>query len=83
LGSESVFGQSVRAPTNRNNTYPAPGEQANIASGGLLSGSCANINNASQVPVQFGNVACRLQPQFPWGPGIGTSYYPRVRAAKP
>ena len=83
LGRESVFGQSIREPTNRNNTYFAPGELANIASGGLLSASCANINNVSQVPLLFGNVPCRLQPQFPWGPGIGTSYYPRVKAAKP
>jgi phospholipid/cholesterol/gamma-HCH transport system substrate-binding protein len=83
IGRESVFGQSVREPTNRNNTYFAPGELASVATGGLLSGSCANVNNVSQVPILFGNVTCRLQPKFPWGPGIGTSYFPRVTAAKP
>jgi virulence factor Mce-like protein len=83
LGRESVFGQSIREPTNRNNAYYAPGEQANLATGGLLSGSCANINNVSQLPLLFGNVPCRLQPQFPWGHGIGTSYYARVKAAVP
>ncbi len=83
IGRESVFGQSVREPTNRNNTYYSPGEQVNLGTGGLLSGSCANANNVSQLPILFGNVPCRLQPQFPWGKGIGTSYYPHVTAAAP
>jgi virulence factor Mce-like protein len=81
LGRESIFGQSIREPTSRNNTYFAPGELANF-SGGLLSANCNNTGNASQVPLVFGNVGCRLQPQFPYGPGIGTSYYPHVTVAK-
>ena len=82
IGDESVFGQSVREPTNRNNTYFAPGELANIARGGLFSGSCANVSNAPQVPTGFGNVPCRVQPGFAWN-GL-TRHFPHItRAALP
>jgi virulence factor Mce-like protein len=79
IGNESVFGQSVREPTNRANTYFAPGELANVARGGLLSANCANIHNVSQVPVRFGNVPCRVQPPLHWS-GI-SRYYPHVTRA--
>ncbi|MBV9311525.1 MAG: MCE family protein [Solirubrobacterales bacterium] len=81
LGNESIFGQTVREPTNRNNTYYSPGELANLASG-LLSGNCNNTGNISQVPTPFGNVPCRVQPPHKWGHGVLTSYYPHVRRAK-
>jgi len=35
-GNESIFGQSVREPSNRDNTNFAPGELAYVARGGLL-----------------------------------------------
>jgi phospholipid/cholesterol/gamma-HCH transport system substrate-binding protein len=78
VGNESVYGQSVRQPTNRSNAYFSPGELSHVASGGLLSASCANTGNVSQVPVASGNVPCRLQPKFPWGNGVASSYYPNV-----
>jgi virulence factor Mce-like protein len=81
IGRESVFGQSVREPTDRNNTYYAPGELLDIGRGGLKSANCANTSNSSQVPLPFGNVPCRAQSPFDWGSGIGTSYYPRLKAA--
>jgi phospholipid/cholesterol/gamma-HCH transport system substrate-binding protein len=83
LSSESVFGQSIREPTNRNNTYYSPGEQVNLGTGGLLSANCGNTQNVAQVPLLAANVPCRLQAAYPWGKGIGTSYYPRVKAAAP
>ena len=78
LGRESIFGQTIREPTNRDNSYFAPGELANLSSGGLLSANCNNTHNASQVPLAFGNVRCKQQPPFSWGNGIPTSYYPHV-----
>jgi phospholipid/cholesterol/gamma-HCH transport system substrate-binding protein len=83
LGRSSIFGASVRDPTTRTNVDYAPGELSNISSGGLLAQSCANATNVSQVPLPFGNVPCRLQPAFPWGHGVATSYFPRVKALKP
>jgi virulence factor Mce-like protein len=79
VGNESHFGESVREPTNRDNTYFAPGELAYIARGGLLAASCANAGNASQSHLGFGNVPCRVQPGFGWA-GL-TRYFPHVTAA--
>lgn len=83
LSDESVYGQSVRAPDTRSNTYFSPGELANIARGGLLSNSCANEGNAPQIPVLVGNVPCRVQGPLNWGNGVAPGYYPRVTAARP
>ena len=60
------FGQSVREPTNRNNTYYSPGELSNLATG-LFSANCANTANTSQVPLVISNVPCKVQPPYPWG----------------
>lgn len=79
LGNESLFGESVREPANRDNAYFAPGELANIARGGLLAASCANTSDPSQSQLGFGNVPCRVQPGFAWG-GL-TRYFPHVTAA--
>jgi phospholipid/cholesterol/gamma-HCH transport system substrate-binding protein len=80
VGNESVFGQSVREPTNRNNTYYAPGELSDLGAG-LESGSCANTHNVSQVPIPLiGNVPCRVQAPFAWGNGVATAYYPHLNA---
>jgi virulence factor Mce-like protein len=80
IGNESIYGQSVREPTNRTNTYFSPGELSNVANGGLESGSCANTSNAAQVPGGK-NVPCRVQPPFKWGHGILSAYYPHVTSA--
>jgi hypothetical protein len=81
VGSDSIFGASVRAPSNRNNTYYPPGSLADIANGGLKSATCANTNNPAQVPLPFPNVACREQGPFNWGNGIASGYFPRLTAA--
>jgi ABC-type transporter Mla subunit MlaD len=80
LNNESVFGQSVREPTNRHNSYYSPGEQYNLANG-LLSSDCSNTSDQSQVPVLngSGNVPCRVQPGYTVG-GL-TAYYPHVTRA--
>ncbi len=84
LGNDSIYGQTIREPTDRNNTYFSPGELANVANGGLLAGNCNNTGNAAQVPTLFKNVPCRVQPGFHWGNGIASGYYPHVtRAALP
>jgi virulence factor Mce-like protein len=81
IGNESIFGQTVREPTNRDNTYFAPGELAYVGRGGLLSASCANTQNPSQSQFGFANVPCRVQPGFKWS-GM-TRYFPHVtRGAK-
>jgi virulence factor Mce-like protein len=78
VGNESIFGQSVREPSNRSNTYFSPGELADVARGGLLSTNCANTGNASQSAFGFKNVPCRVQPGFSWA-GL-TRYFPHVTA---
>jgi phospholipid/cholesterol/gamma-HCH transport system substrate-binding protein len=80
IANESIYGQSVREPSNRNNTYFAPGELSNLGNGGLESASCANISNPAQVPGGK-NVPCRVQPPFKWGHGILSAYYPHVTKA--
>jgi virulence factor Mce-like protein len=75
LGPDSVWGATSRNPAVRYNPYPAPGEAGDIASGGLKAASCVGAG--------AGNVPCTLQPGYPWGHGIGTTYYPRITAAKP
>lgn len=77
LGNETLFGQSIRAPTNRNNAYFSPGELNNLASG-LRSASCANTGDAAQAPFGFRNVPCRVQPGFEWNHLV--RYFPRVTA---
>ncbi len=71
----------VREPTNRDNTYFAPGELNDLGNGGLKAASCANTGNPSQVPVLGRNVPCRVQPPFTWGGGILSSYYPHLTQA--
>jgi virulence factor Mce-like protein len=87
LSNESIFGQSIREPNDRSNTYYAPGELNNLATG-LYSASCANKSNPSQVPIPIlnQNVPCKVQPPFHWGsvaPSTPEAYYPHVTATKP
>ncbi|MGI8863814.1 MAG: MlaD family protein [Solirubrobacteraceae bacterium] len=81
LGRESIFGQSVREPTTRSNADFAPGELSDLNRGGLLAANCNNTGNASQLPLMYGNVPCRVQPPFAWGNGVLSSYYPHLRRA--
>jgi phospholipid/cholesterol/gamma-HCH transport system substrate-binding protein len=81
LGNDTVYGQTTRDPTSRNNTYYSPGEAANIGTGGLLSANCNNVGNKSQVPLLFKNVPCRQQPAFDWGGGILSAYFPHLKQA--
>jgi len=83
VNNESVFGQSVREPTNRHNSCYSPGEQNNLGTGGLLSSDCNNTSDQPQVPLlsSSGNVPCRVQPAFNWGSAAPThpsSYYPHL-----
>jgi phospholipid/cholesterol/gamma-HCH transport system substrate-binding protein len=84
VNDETVYGQSIREPTNRHNAYFSPGELANIARGGLLSSDCNNIHNPAQFPLLTSNVPCRVQPAFNWGskaPTTPSGYYPHLTAA--
>jgi phospholipid/cholesterol/gamma-HCH transport system substrate-binding protein len=81
INREAIFGQTIREPTNRSNTYFAPGALSELPNG-LRSANCNNTGNVSQIPVPFSNVPCRVQPAFPWGNGILSSYYPHTTAAK-
>jgi hypothetical protein len=78
VGNETPFGQSIREPTNRDNPYHSPGELAHLASGGLLSASCANTGNVSQSHFGFKNVPCRVQPGFRWNHLV--RYFPHITA---
>ena len=78
VGNDSIFGQTVREPTNRSNAYFSPGELANLNNGGLRAASCANTGNKSQSRGVFPNVPCKVQPGFRWG-GL-TRYFPHVTA---
>jgi phospholipid/cholesterol/gamma-HCH transport system substrate-binding protein len=82
VGSDSIFGQSVRSPGERSNTYQSPGTMNSIASG-LPAASCTNTKNTAQFPVATGNVPCKLASTYPWGYGISTSYYPHVTKGAP
>ncbi len=75
IGDETPFGQSVREPTNRDNSYFSPGELA-FLSRGLFSASCANTSNPSQSHLSFKNVPCRVQPGFRWNKLV--RYFPHV-----
>ncbi|HEY1593512.1 MAG TPA: MlaD family protein [Solirubrobacteraceae bacterium] len=75
-GNESVFGQTVRSPSNRSNAYFSPGELDNIKNGGLLAASCDNTGNKPQTGFAVPNIPCKVQPGFRWG-GI-TRYFPHV-----
>jgi virulence factor Mce-like protein len=78
INAESIYGHSVREPTNRHSAYYASGEQTNIGTGGLLSSDCNNVGNAVEVPLLAlsGNVPCRVQPGFSFN--SITAYYPHV-----
>jgi phospholipid/cholesterol/gamma-HCH transport system substrate-binding protein len=83
VNDESVYGQSIREPSNRHNAYFAPGELSNFANG-LYASDCNNVHNKQQVPILSANVACKVQPAYHWGsfaPATPTGYYPHLKAA--
>jgi phospholipid/cholesterol/gamma-HCH transport system substrate-binding protein len=83
VSDQSVYGQSIRSPNNRQNAYFSPGELSNLVSG-LYSSTCNNVNNKAQVPLPGANVPCRVQPAFHWGkfaPTTSNGYYPHVTSA--
>ena len=81
ISNESLYGQSVREPTNRNNAYFSPGELANVGSGGLLAPDCRNTGNALPGPGLGTTSPCRVQPGVQLGPrDRSTSYFPRLTA---
>jgi hypothetical protein len=83
LNNESIFGQSVREPTNRHNAERAPGGMSMLASGGLLSSDCANTGDTSQIPLPLGNgnVPCRVQPGWTFK-GVTAQFQRLTRAPK-
>jgi len=81
VGTDSVYGQTTRAPGVRSNAYYSPGELNNMAQGKLEASSCSNLSDTATFPVGQSNVPCRLQPGYPWGYGIPKSYYPHVKQA--
>ncbi len=87
LNNETLFGQQQRPSTNRHNPYVSPGELANVASGGLESSDCNNINNGGlQSLFSAGTVPCRLQPAYPWPSNAASnspSYFPHLTQAQP
>jgi phospholipid/cholesterol/gamma-HCH transport system substrate-binding protein len=82
VGSDSIYGQSVRSPGERTNSYLTPGSLNDLATG-LGAANCSNTSNVAEFPVADGNVPCKLATTFPWGHGVATSYYPHVLKAKP
>jgi ABC-type transporter Mla subunit MlaD len=81
IGDETIFGQSVREPSNRNDTYFAPGELADVGTGGLQAANCSNVHDPSELPLPGGNVPCRVQPPVNWGLGLSSGYFPRLTKA--
>jgi virulence factor Mce-like protein len=77
FGPDSFWGATKVNPLERSNAYYAPGELGQIADGGLEAATCKGAGTGT------GNVPCKLQPQFPWGHGVASSYYPHVIASNP
>jgi len=46
-----------------------------------VSANCVKQGNASQVPLTFGNVPCRVQSPFHFGNGVADAYYPHLTRA--
>jgi phospholipid/cholesterol/gamma-HCH transport system substrate-binding protein len=77
FGPDSFWGATKVNVLERSNAYYSPGELGQIADGGLEAATCKGAATGN------GNVPCKLQPSYPWGHGVLSSYYPHVTAAKP
>ncbi len=84
LWNEAIGGYQKRLPTNRQNTYPAPDSELDIAKGGLRAYDCRNIGNPLIVPViPPGTGAPPCVTQGPWTFNGLSRYFPRLAPAKP
>ena len=82
--NEAIGGYQKRLPTNRQNTYPAPDSENDIAHGGLKAYDCSNIHNALLVPViPPGTGAPPCVTQGPWTFNGLSRYFPRLEPAQP
>ena len=78
FSSQLLFGQTIKPASLRQNAYHLPGALAEIANGGLLASSCANIHDVG-LPTIGGAPPCKLQPGWKFQ-GI-VRYYPHVEPA--
>ncbi len=82
--NEAIGGYQKRLPTNRQNTYPAPDSENDIAHGGLKAYDCRNTHNPLIVPViPPGTGAPPCVTQGPWTFNGLSRYFPRLQPAKP
>jgi virulence factor Mce-like protein len=82
--NEAIGGYQKRLPTNRQNTYPAPDSENDIAHGGLKAYDCRNIHNPLIVPViPPGTGAPPCVTQGPWTFDGRSRYFPQLQPAKP
>jgi virulence factor Mce-like protein len=82
--NEAIGGYQKRLPTNRQNTYPAPDSENDIAHGGLKAYDCRNTGNPLIVPViPPGTGAPPCLTQGPWTFNGLSRYFPRLQPAKP
>lgn len=82
--NEAIGGYQKRLPTNRQNTYPAPDSENDIAYGGLKAYDCRNTGNPLIIPViPPGTGAPPCVTQGPWRFNGLSRYFPRLRPAKP
>jgi hypothetical protein len=83
--NEMLGGYQKRLPSNRQNPYPAPNSELDIARGGLKAYDCRNIHNPDLVPslLIFGGSAPPCVTQGPWTFDGVSSYFPRLRPAMP
>jgi virulence factor Mce-like protein len=82
--NEAIGGYQKRLPTNRQNTYPAPDSELDIAKGGLRAYDCRNTGNPLIVPViPPGTGAPPCVTQGPWTFNGLSRYFPQLQPAKP
>jgi hypothetical protein len=81
LWNESIGGWVRRLPSNRGNTYPAPGFLQDISRGGLKSYDCRHIHNPDVLPPFGGAPPCVEQGAWTFD-GV-KRYYPHLEPAPP
>ena len=81
LWNETAAGWVRKLGSNRQNAYPKPNSEADIANGGLRAYDCRNTGNPNYLP-PFGSVPPCLT-QGPWTfDGVGR-YYPHLTESPP
>jgi phospholipid/cholesterol/gamma-HCH transport system substrate-binding protein len=82
IWNETPAGWVKKLPTNRQNAYPKPRSQLNIASGGLKAFDCRNTGNRLYLPATgTGSPPCAEQ--GPWEFGGVSRYFPHLEEAAP